>query len=113
MTDGGNATRASSGMGPIFILRQFRLGNGLVLMGYLFTHLANYAFELWSLEVLEAVREIFVDFWCYLTHDDPAVRRNDRAYPRCCSVGDDARAYEEYLLAGKPSAWAWPFGALI
>jgi adenylate cyclase len=66
MTGGGNAKRASSGVGPIFILRQFRLGNGLVLMGYLFTHLANYAFELWSLEVLEAVREVFVDFWRFL-----------------------------------------------
>jgi adenylate cyclase len=66
MTGGGNAKRASSGVGPIFILRQFRLGNGLVLMGYLFTHLANYAFELWCLEVLEAVREVFVDFWRFL-----------------------------------------------
>ncbi|MDE0808272.1 MAG: hypothetical protein OSB69_02900 [Alphaproteobacteria bacterium] len=38
MTDDGNATRASSGTDPRFILRQLRLGSGLVLMVYVFTH---------------------------------------------------------------------------
>jgi adenylate cyclase len=63
MTDGDNAARASSGTDSGYILRQLRLGSGLVLMTYVFTHLVNHAFGLWSLEVLEVVREVFVDFW--------------------------------------------------
>jgi len=63
MTDIGNAARASSGTDTAYILRQVRLGSGLVLMFYVFTHLVNHAFGLWSLEVLEQVREVFVGFW--------------------------------------------------
>ena len=63
MTDDGNAARASSGTDFGFILRQFRLGSGLVLMAYVFTHLVNHAFGLWSLEALEMARAVFVAFW--------------------------------------------------
>ena len=63
MTDNGNAARASSGTDTAHILRQVRLVSGLVLMFYVFTHLVNHAFGLWSLDVLEQVREIFVGFW--------------------------------------------------
>jgi len=63
MTDKGNAANASSGRDTDHILRQARLGSGLVLMFYVFTHLLNHAFGLWSLEVLEMVREGFVGFW--------------------------------------------------
>ena len=63
MADDGNAARASSGTDYAFIMRQLRLGSGLILMVYVFTHLLNHAFGLWSLEVLEAVRAVFVNFW--------------------------------------------------
>jgi adenylate cyclase len=63
MAEDGNATRASSGTDLGYIIRQARLGSGLVLMAYVFTHLVNHAFGLWSLEALETAREIFVDFW--------------------------------------------------
>ncbi|MDG2285102.1 MAG: adenylate/guanylate cyclase domain-containing protein, partial [Alphaproteobacteria bacterium] len=63
MAEDGNATRASSGTDHGYIIRQARLGSGLVLMAYVFTHLVNHAFGLWSLEALETAREIFVDFW--------------------------------------------------
>lgn len=63
MTDNGNAARASSGTDTAHILRQVRLASGLVLMFYVFTHLVNHAFGLWSLDILEQVREIFVGFW--------------------------------------------------
>ncbi len=63
MTDDVNAGRESSGTDAAFVLRQLRLGSGLILMFYVFTHLVNHAFGLWSLETLEDAREIFVGFW--------------------------------------------------
>ena len=63
MTDDGNATRTSSGTDAAFIFRQLRLGSGLILMAYVFSHLVNHAFGLWSLEALETVRVVFVGFW--------------------------------------------------
>jgi adenylate cyclase len=43
--------------------RRVRLGSGLVLMAYLFTHLVNHAVGLASLEAAEAGRRVFVAFW--------------------------------------------------
>jgi adenylate cyclase len=63
MTDDGNAERVSPGMDAVFVMRQLRLGSGLILMAYVFTHLLNHAFGLWSLEALEEARKLFVAFW--------------------------------------------------
>jgi len=45
------------------LVRRLRLGTGLVLFGYVSTHLLNHAVGLLSLEALEVARRVFVWFW--------------------------------------------------
>lgn len=63
MRNSDSTPRASTGTDLGFVVRQTRLFTGLVLMVYVFTHLLNHAFGLWSLDILETVQGVFVDFW--------------------------------------------------
>src|SRR5262245_41013374 len=45
------------------LLRNLRLGSGLVLMAFVVLHLANHALNLISLEAAEGGRVVFLAFW--------------------------------------------------
>lgn len=47
---------------PIFLTR-LRIGSGLVLFIYVFSHFLNHMLGLWSLELMEAVGQYFRSFW--------------------------------------------------
>ena len=53
----------SSGTAGQFTRRRLRLASGLILFGFLGTHLANHAAGLISLAAAEAARLAFLDFW--------------------------------------------------
>jgi adenylate cyclase len=45
------------------LIRRFRLASGLLMLGYVSTHLVNHALGMWSLDLLGAGRTVFLALW--------------------------------------------------